>query len=291
LARNAGTLKQSEPEAPIAVYRRLVAASLERVWENVLDWEHLPWLHASSFTSIDLVEADAEGWRAKVDLAVQSGPTSGVAVAGTEACAEIEVRLDRPNLRYTTRTLSGVGEGTEIVTQLEPVEGEGTRIEVEFYVPGVERAHADAVGESYRSLYARLWDEDEAMMVHRQRFLDERSRPHRIGRAAAIIREPISFGKLKELRERLPMFLDVAGHPYRIVEIDGRPVMHSAVCPHLGGPLDSGAIEDGLVSCPWHGYRFDLCTGKSADGRKLRLAAGPRLEVDEQSGEVRLLWS
>ena len=29
-----------------AVYKREVAASLERVWENVYDWEHLPFLHS-----------------------------------------------------------------------------------------------------------------------------------------------------------------------------------------------------------------------------------------------------
>jgi hypothetical protein len=29
---------------PVATYERTVRASLDRVRENVLDWEHLPWL-------------------------------------------------------------------------------------------------------------------------------------------------------------------------------------------------------------------------------------------------------
>ena len=52
----------------VAVYRRRVGASLERVWENVLDWEHLPWLHAGSFRSIHCRHAGDWGWRAQVWL-------------------------------------------------------------------------------------------------------------------------------------------------------------------------------------------------------------------------------
>lgn len=32
-------------------------------------------------------------------------------------------------------------------------------------------------------------------------------------------------------------------------------------CPHQGGPLGEGTIEDGCVTCPWHGWQFDLTTG------------------------------
>jgi nitrite reductase (NADH) small subunit len=33
------------------------------------------------------------------------------------------------------------------------------------------------------------------------------------------------------------------------------------VCPHQGGPLGQGVIEDGKVVCPWHAWAFDLKTG------------------------------
>ena len=46
----------------VATYRRRVHASLERVWENVLDWEHLPHLHDTSFDYCSLDEAGL-GWR------------------------------------------------------------------------------------------------------------------------------------------------------------------------------------------------------------------------------------
>jgi len=33
-------------------------------------------------------------------------------------------------------------------------------------------------------------------------------------------------------------------------------------CPHQGGPLGEGTIEDGWVICPWHGYEYDPISGK-----------------------------
>jgi nitrite reductase (NADH) small subunit len=35
----------------------------------------------------------------------------------------------------------------------------------------------------------------------------------------------------------------------------------TANCPHLGGPLEKGEVEDGCVTCPWHLWRFDLKSG------------------------------
>jgi len=34
-------------------------------------------------------------------------------------------------------------------------------------------------------------------------------------------------------------------------------------CPHQGGPLGEGSIENGLLRCPWHGWDFNPCSGKS----------------------------
>lgn len=36
-----------------------------------------------------------------------------------------------------------------------------------------------------------------------------------------------------------------------------------ATCPHKGGPLVGGQLEEGGLRCPWHGYRFALATGEN----------------------------
>lgn len=37
-------------------------------------------------------------------------------------------------------------------------------------------------------------------------------------------------------------------------------------CPHQGGPLGEGTIENGVLRCPWHGWDFDPLTGRGKDG-------------------------
>ena len=157
-----GTAMNSETLTLVATYRRTIRASLARIWENVLDWEHLPWLHRRSFLGIRLLEQSPEAWRACLTLPPADAPRE----------VGIEVRLDRPNLRYWSRTLEGQGAGTEILTCLEPLDERTTGITVEFWVPGIKPAQAEAVGTVYLRLYTRLWDEDERMMRRRQALLD-----------------------------------------------------------------------------------------------------------------------
>jgi hypothetical protein len=210
----------------VAVYRRTVTASLARVRENVLDWEHLPWLHRETFGHVRLLERRRDGFRAET---ARRG-------AAASAAFEIDVAFAPDGLTYHSRTVAGAGTGTDIVTRLEPRDRAATRIEVEFLVPDVPPREVARLGAAYVRLYERLWDQDEAMMVRRQEMLD---------------------GRL------------VRGQ--REVCVDGLRVRHTTVCPHLGGPLEDAPVEDGCITCPWHGYRFDVVSGRSADGRALRL--------------------
>ncbi len=36
-------------------------------------------------------------------------------------------------------------------------------------------------------------------------------------------------------------------------------------CPHLGLPISSGKVEGNVITCPFHGSRFDMCTGENLD--------------------------
>jgi len=213
-------MRQAEP-VHVGRYVRDLGASLARMFENALDWEHLPHLHGSSFAAIRLIDEDATGWRAEAVL------------PGDERPLVLDLRLDRDAGRWVTRTTRGAELLAEIRTLAEATGPRSCRVTVDFHVAGVDPAKAPAVGDYYRRLYARLYDEDEAMMVARQRALDE-------GAGAAGWRTV-----------RLP---------------DGdRPVPRA--CPHLGLPLDAEPDADGIVACPWHGYRFDVRTGRCVSGQ------------------------
>src|SRR5262245_61979523 len=34
-------------------------------------------------------------------------------------------------------------------------------------------------------------------------------------------------------------------------------------CKHVGGPLSEGELKDGIVTCPWHGWKYSVADGKS----------------------------
>jgi len=47
---------------------------------------------------------------------------------------------------------------------------------------------------------------------------------------------------------------------------DGEVCAIAATCNHFSGPLEQGEREDDTVVCPWHGSRFNLCSGEVIDG-------------------------
>ncbi len=52
-------------------------------------------------------------------------------------------------------------------------------------------------------------------------------------------------------------------------------------CPHQGGPLGEGLIEEGCLRCPWHGWTFDPTTGESMDDHADRVRTYPSKVTDE----------
>ncbi len=59
-----------------------------------------------------------------------------------------------------------------------------------------------------------------------------------------------------------------------IANVDGVIRALDSECPHRGGPLAEGLIEDGKLICPWHGWSFDPATG-ATDNSQERVAVYP----------------
>ena len=73
-----------------------------------------------------------------------------------------------------------------------------------------------------------------------------------------------------------------AGRSFAVFDVSGDLVVTDAACPHNGGPLAEGLVRDGVVTCPWHWYSYELATGRcrTAAGYSLRLY--PVVMVDGQ---------
>lgn len=59
------------------------------------------------------------------------------------------------------------------------------------------------------------------------------------------------------------MTVQVNGEYVALFNVDGTFYAISDTCPHAGGPLGQGLLEGCIVTCPWHGWRFNVTTGVS----------------------------
>jgi nitrite reductase/ring-hydroxylating ferredoxin subunit len=57
--------------------------------------------------------------------------------------------------------------------------------------------------------------------------------------------------------------LSMAGMSLAVFNIDGRFYAIRNRCPHEGGPVATGPLEGTVVTCPRHGWKFDVTTGQS----------------------------
>lgn len=73
----------------------------------------------------------------------------------------------------------------------------------------------------------------------------------------------------------------VGRYEVALFNVDGAFFAIENSCPHQGGPLAEGWLEGTLVTCPWHGWCFDVRTGKMTLGE---FAQVPRFAL-EQRGE------
>jgi nitrite reductase/ring-hydroxylating ferredoxin subunit len=69
-----------------------------------------------------------------------------------------------------------------------------------------------------------------------------------------------------------------------VANVNGTFYACSARCTHMGGPLDEGRLEEKVVTCPWHGSRFDVTNGKVVRGPAA--APIPTFKVELKGSEV-----
>ncbi len=58
----------------------------------------------------------------------------------------------------------------------------------------------------------------------------------------------------------------LGGTEVAIFHHEGRFYALANLCPHRQAPLSAGEVARGIVTCPWHGARFELATGKGLPG-------------------------
>ena len=70
-----------------------------------------------------------------------------------------------------------------------------------------------------------------------------------------------------------------------IAHVDGAFHVISNTCPHAGGPLGDGDLDGTVVTCPWHGWAFDVRTGACTLDPSLEVST---FRVRVRSGRVQV---
>ncbi len=52
------------------------------------------------------------------------------------------------------------------------------------------------------------------------------------------------------------------GKEIALFNVNGRFFAIDNTCPHRGGPLGEGELADSIVTCPWHGWQYNVQTGE-----------------------------
>jgi nitrite reductase (NADH) small subunit len=68
-----------------------------------------------------------------------------------------------------------------------------------------------------------------------------------------------------------------------IANVEGCFHALDGLCPHQGGPLGTGTLCGTILTCPWHGWQFDVTTGRHRISATMRQ---PLHEIREQDGQL-----
>jgi nitrite reductase/ring-hydroxylating ferredoxin subunit len=84
-------------------------------------------------------------------------------------------------------------------------------------------------------------------------------------RAAA--KDEVSPGTIREL--------EVGDKVIALANVEGKFFAVNNVCLHRGGPLGEGELDRQVVTCPWHGWQFDVTNGQLLTNAAITLACYP----------------
>ena len=82
---------------------------------------------------------------------------------------------------------------------------------------------------------------------------------------AEVCMSPREFVKVAEVSELPPgamRMVEVDENQVLLANVDGNLYACDNVCPHSGGPLAEGELNEEEVECPWHGSVFNVTSGQ-----------------------------
>jgi|SRR5579884_1628340 len=81
--------------------------------------------------------------------------------------------------------------------------------------------------------------------------------------------------RIGDLEDGSSRVVEVAGRPIAVFRQGERYFAIDDMCPHMGASLSEGYVENGIVTCSWHAWRFRLADGAWADNPRIKIGCYP----------------
>lgn len=95
----------------------------------------------------------------------------------------------------------------------------------------------------------------------------------------------VRVAKIEDIPHGDGLVVKVHGREIGLFTVAGEVHAIDNICPHRQGPLAEGILEDGVISCPWHAWTFDIRTGKCTFNESVAVEKFP-VRVVEGAVEV-----
>src|SRR6187431_788425 len=99
---------------------------------------------------------------------------------------------------------------------------------------------------------------------------------------SAAMTEFVRVARTKDIPSGEGRMFEVNGRHVAVFNVGGRFHAIDHRCAHQQGPLAEGDLEGCVVTCPWHGWTYDVTTGQSPDDPETRVACfGVKVQGDD----------
>ena len=89
----------------------------------------------------------------------------------------------------------------------------------------------------------------------------------------------VKVASTADLKPGDAMTVSVNGKDIALYNVSGKIYATDNTCVHQGGPLGDGVLDGEVVSCPWHMWEYNVCTGEKVGNCAVKLVTYP-VEVE-----------
>ena len=92
----------------------------------------------------------------------------------------------------------------------------------------------------------------------------------------------VALGLANEFPEGGSVVVTVNQKDVAVFRSNGQFFAIDDLCPHMGASLAGGFLSQGIVTCPWHAWRFKTCDGTWCDNPKIKIDHFPVRIVEDE---------